>query len=606
MKKSLLGWIVLFIFVVGIIHPRPAVAVTLDLYVGPNGDDKNGLNDCQDPQNPCLTIARASENINNSAITEGIIHLEPGTYTQGGSISALRNTTIQGAGIDSSFVEMNLDADNIAGLFPVLRIENLTLHNAGSVVWKDAVMNMLNVKATGHAFIFNNHGTVNISDSTFHDESTITNSGSPSSPGGLIFIDRVTFDGITPASGTGFLIVNGETTSMVITESSILGTNGRVLHNAGTMLISDTLIQENHNDSGLIINEAIGELHIVRSNIRYNEVVTTDPWKLGGSPIHNEGALFVEDSNFIDNRSVSSNGIFAGAISSQVSILNPSASAVISRSDFVGNYGNQGGAIKNVEGKLFIKESTIMGNFAEGDGGGVFSYRGIVVIDDSTISHNQAFLSPLVGGGFGGGITFFGFTAAEKLFINQSTIAENSAQEGGGVYLSGDGADVSLRNVTIAYNTIQDPLAVGAGVFIDRTRLETSNSIIALNGVTLPQSMDCGYHSLTNTVVSLGYNLDSDGSCLLSGNGDVTSANPKLDRLADNGGPTWTIRLLGGPAVDAADPNGCFQQDEFGLFSLLQFDQRLEPSKRHYDAGSGTERCDMGAYEAHEPIYKGG
>ena len=72
------------------------------------------------------------------------------------------------------------------------------------------------------------------------------------------------------------------------------------------------------------------------------------------------------------------------------------------------------------------------------------------------------------------------------------------------------------------------------------------------------------------------------------GSNDVTSEDPKLAALADNGGPTWTQALQSGsPAVDKIPDgtNGCGT-------SPLDVDQRGLPRPRP----TGGD-CDMGAYE---------
>ena len=59
------------------------------------------------------------------------------------------------------------------------------------------------------------------------------------------------------------------------------------------------------------------------------------------------------------------------------------------------------------------------------------------------------------------------------------------------------------------------------------------------------------------TVTSLGHNLSSDGGGgFLTGAGDQINTDPLLGPLQDNGGPTFTHRLLSGsPAINAGDPN---------------------------------------------------
>ena len=87
-------------------------------------------------------------------------------------------------------------------------------------------------------------------------------------------------------------------------------------------------------------------------------------------------------------------------------------------------------------------------------------------------------------------------------------------------------------------------------------------------------------------ITSLGHNLDSDGSCELSGTGDLSSTDPLLGPLQDNGGPTFTHALLpGSPAIDAADDTAAPATDQRGI---------RRPQGR---AG------DIGAYEFKPPAF---
>ena len=75
--------------------------------------------------------------------------------------------------------------------------------------------------------------------------------------------------------------------------------------------------------------------------------------------------------------------------------------------------------------------------------------------------------------------------------------------------------------------------------------------------------------------------------------GPVTVADPLLGPLANNGGPTQTHALVvGSPAIDRGNPNGCL--DSTG--APLQTDQRGLP--RAFDGnGDGRAACDIGAFE---------
>src|SRR5439155_17117023 len=121
------------------------------------------------------------------------------------------------------------------------------------------------------------------------------------------------------------------------------------------------------------------------------------------------------------------------------------------------------------------------------------------------------------------------------LAITKHTVTRNFQ---GRIITSGD---MVLLNVTIAHNT-------GPGVSReDRSFpiLTTLANTIVANGT----GPNC-----SGSITSLGHNLDSDGTCGLSGPGDLSGVGEEagLLPLADNGGPTQThALLLGGCQGDA-------------------------------------------------------
>lgn len=211
------------------------------------------------------------------------------------------------------------------------------------------------------------------------------------------------------------------------------------------------------------------------------------------------------------------------------------------------NVGHRAGGIRNL-GTANVTNSLISNNSA-GLGGGIVNDYGTLTITNSTISHNEAY-DVLTLATWGGGIANW-----DTLFLINSTITENTAEEGGdGIY--------------------------------NRGTVTLSNSIIANNS---PHS-DC--YNYYGNLTSLGYNLDTDGTCDLTQSTDIPSTNPLLGALADNGGPTKTHALLvGSPAIDSGEQN-CID----GNGSPLLTDQRGE--SRPVDGDSdGFAACDIGSYE---------
>ena len=145
---------------------------------------------------------------------------------------------------------------------------------------------------------------------------------------------------------------------------------------------------------------------------------------------------------------------------------------------------------------------------------------------------------------------------------------------GGGIF---NGATLAVSNSTLSDNGAVD----GGGIYNGQNgTAKLKNSIVANNGE------DC-----SGTMTSNGYNLSSDSTCNFNGPGDMNNINPNLGPLQNNGGPTQTQALLpGSPAIDAGNPSGC--TDNTG--KLLKTDQRGMPRPDKEDTGG----CDMGAYES--------
>ena len=242
------------------------------------------------------------------------------------------------------------------------------------------------------------------------------------------------------------------------------------------------------------------------------------------------------------------------------------------RSTVTGNNaaGNGGGVADEPSGaipttiNLFIIDSTISGNTAGSNGGGIWAKgTSSLQITGSTLSGNTAT------GGNGGGafIASIGTSPSTTVLgagslISNSTIGGNSANNGngGGVDFEGGGSStvgtLAIGSTTIAHNSAKN----GGGVY--RSTLNAgvgvANTIIALNTFSTGGANsdvsgafgDGGGNLIGIVTGGTGFTV----STLLGTAG--TPLDPLIGPLANNGGPTQTYALLvGSPAISAASVN---------------------------------------------------
>lgn len=231
-----------------------------------------------------------------------------------------------------------------------------------------------------------------------------------------------------------------------------------------------------------------------------------------------------------------------------------------------------GGAIAS-QGDLTLLKTTVAGNRAGNDGAGISHGGTSLTIRDSTISGNRAGTDPTSGDSDGAGIYFTGGLAS----ITNSTISGNAGPhpsgDGAGIYVANTTA-IDILNTTIAFNEAGDS---GGGIYVvGSAAADLTNTVIARNRAPAsPGSENCA----GTAPLSGGHNLENGTSCALAGAGDL-NANPKLGRLADNGGPTRTHALRRtSAAVNRGADAQCPARDQRGV---------RRPQGR---------RCDIGAFE---------
>ena len=211
---------------------------------------------------------------------------------------------------------------------------------------------------------------------------------------------------------------------------------------------------------------------------------------------------------------------------------------------------------------LYAFQGVKLRNMNITDGYG-FEGAGILSVGPLTLEHVTVYNN--LGTAGAGGI----FAATEATLIN-STVAYNEGPYVAGIGYNFTGGKLTLINSTVAYNTPGRGLSAG-GPTTTAPVVTLQNSIISGNG-------NGSTHFNCNTTWGFTYqgrNLSNDATCG-SGTG-MTVAIPVLNTIADNGGPSLTMKLHRlSPAINA------------GSSCTTAVDQRYV---------ARDAKCDIGAYE---------
>lgn len=238
----------------------------------------------------------------------------------------------------------------------------------------------------------------------------------------------------------------------------------------------------------------------------------------GGGGIYGSSlsSLSIRDSIFIGNEAGSWGGGVYGA-----------AETTVERCHFEGNdimsSGGSGAGVGGNQGTLSITDSTFTGNLM----GAVQHGHGTLTVRRSSIWGNSG--APAV----------FSDSGNELHLIN-TTVTDNVGTTGGVRVVQ----SATLRNVTIFSNTRTSNFGVGGLAANDPMAVSISNSIIADN-----LGGDCG-----GALMSLGFNLESDGSCGFDAIGDA-AGDPLLTLSTSINHGVVLVPNPGSPAIDSGSPD---------------------------------------------------
>jgi parallel beta-helix repeat protein len=207
------------------------------------------------------------------------------------------------------------------------------------------------------------------------------------------------------------------------------------------------------------------------------------------------------------------------------------------------------GAGAYVYGSAEASNSTLSGNIAAGNGGGLY------VANKPTATTRSHFTSTTFSGNLAG-VDGAGLFGAVPVTMGACTLTGNVAsRSGGGMFLR---KDILLVSSIVALNTAA-AAAASDDIGGEGDLFYGDHDLVLRSSLALP--------------------------------GDTLYANPKLGPLTDNGGPTKTHALLpGSPAIDHG----------VGVPAPEDYDQRGAPYLR-----TTASAPDIGAFEVQDTIFRG-
>ncbi len=288
-------------------------------------------------------------------------------------------------------------------------------------------------------------------------------------------------------------------------------------------------------------------------------------------------------------------------------MCNDTSSPTVTNCTFIGNtaalYG--GGMMNGNNSRPTLYNCTFSGNRSDANGGGMHNFASSPTISNCTFIGNNAI--SLSGGmdNYGSsptlyGCTFIGNTASSAggVFNRENscptlyncTFHFNSAGSGGAMRNS-DSSNPILYNCTFSDNIANKH---GSGIYNDASSPSLTNCIFWDEGDEIYNVTVSWVDPSTPIVNYCIVRSDDVGIGTISS--DITSADPFLEPLADNGGPTWTCALgEGSPAIDGGI-----------TITEVSTDQRGAPRPQGASFDIGAYESGVGFYEITATWSNGG
>ena len=509
--------------------------------------ENNGSND----QGGAIFMDHGSSTIQNTDITSntankgGGIYLYNGTLNIPSSLITRNQSDMDGGGVylhslgslkisANSEISENSASNHGGGIFCQSSVEienssvikNSSAENGGGAYLDGGNMSVVNssidfntASKDGGGIYVTDNGSANLS----LDQAIFVGNEAGQSGGGVytnksLIIDQSIFreNFATTSNGGGLFAFHGD---IQLLNNSIFKSNeakrygGGIYLNDGVHSIMNSSITHNQSGNsggGIFFNEQSLSIH--NSKINHNESTGNK-----GGGIHNEkGALTITSSEINNNSAFTwGGGVYSSYLAGAVSFN-------ISQSQINGNSANNGGGISvDVINIYSIKDCDFIGNSATYHGGGINSVSGtgMLKIENTSIRDNTA--------ESGGGI----YNSSMNLSISNSEINHNSSSHnGGGIYHTANDLtifDSDLMDNQSNYNG--GGIWNGGTINVGQSKLKNNSARYWGGGIH-----NIGTANLSQAIVQGNHAKDGGGIATI-GNIDIASSTV-TNNTADQGG----------------------------------------------------------------------
>jgi hypothetical protein len=425
-------------------------------------------------------------------------------------------------------------------------------------IYGGAILNLGVLQAVHSAFTNNategrggailNEGVLTVTQSVFTGNSADFDygyGGAIASTGGALTVAQSVFTGNSANRGGAIVHTEGESSSGPVVIAFSAFTSNTAKSYGGAIVI---------HDGGRHSPRIIGQIadSTFSGNRALNAVPTLSPYGSGGGAIYASANLSILRSAFHGNVS-SARG---GALFSEGYELSTGGGLLtVTQSVFTDNLASQWGGAASLSGGALVQNCLFVGN---------------------QVTQTKAIPDfPMFYQGYGGGI-YIDTSSSQSAQINNSTLSGNgAARQGGGLFVNK--GTVHLTHVTVVDNGAPEGAGIYVGGQLGSTGVGTlyyTNTLVARN--LLGNSGLRGDDCVVKAGSALGTNVNNlveDGSCSADGVGFL-SGDPLLSPLTDLGGPRVGVnqdvplRIYGlrpgSPALDSA-ASGALTTDQRGF-----------------------------------------